>query len=442
MKFTPKPHQATAIAHGIKHPLSAWFVEMGLGKTAARLAVWDYLFADGSLRGVLVVAPLRVAVLTWPNEVEKWDNFAWMKCVDLRTKAGKKAWDEGTADIYTINYEALPRFTRERLKGKNPSAKRINEFRKLGRPKFERCGIQTGTPISNNRLDLFAQIRLLDQGKRFGNAFGRWRDQYFMADNPYAEWPKFIPRPGAVDQLEEAISDITLTLLSKDHANWTPPATHDVKVVMPAAAKKIYNTVERELLETLQDGFEIIAPNSAALVTKLLQITSGAVYVQQGEDLDTRKVEQVHTAKIDALKKLHKDNGCKPMLVSCQYVHERERILEAIDGAEEFSNGRMAAWNRGEIPMIVAHPKSIGHGLNMQDGGNLICWFSLSYSRGLYDQFNARLARQGQEKETQIFRLICPATVDDAVVSALESKDKDQKAFMATLKNIKRLAAK
>lgn len=461
MKFTPKPHQETAIAHGIKHPQSAWFVEMGLGKTAARLAVWDYLFADGSLRGVLVVAPLRVAVLTWPNEVEKWDNFKWMKCADLRTKAGKKAWDEGTADIYTINYEALPRFTRERLKGKNPcdlpvnevffdesdnaknpSSKRINEFRKLGRPKFERCGIQTGTPISNNRLDLFAQIRLLDQGKRFGNAFGRWRDTYFMAENPYAEWPKFIPRPGAVDQLEEAISDITLTLLAKDHANWTPPATHDIKVVMPAAAKKIYNTVERELLETLQDGFEIIAPNSAALVTKLLQITSGAVYVQQGEDLDTRKVEQVHTAKIDALKKLHKANGCKPMLVSCQYVHERERILEAIDGAEEFSNDRMAAWNRGEIPMIVAHPKSIGHGLNMQDGGNLICWFSLSYSRGLYDQFNARLARQGQEKETQIFRLICPTTVDDAVVNALESKDKDQKAFMSTLKNIKRLAAK
>lgn len=456
------------IEHGITRPISAWFVEMGLGKTASKLAVWDHLFCDGSLKGVLVVAPLKVAVLTWPDEVEKWDNFRWMRCADLRTKAGKQAWLDGTADIYLINYESLPRFTREFIKGKkaselpanevffdesdnakNPGSKRINEFRKYGRPKFERCGIQTGTPISNNRLDLFAQIRLLDEGQRWknesnakGTAFAPWRRQYFRADNPNAEWPKFIPRDGSEELLEAAIADVTLVQLTKDHGTWQPAKVHDVPVALPTAAKKIYKKVEKELLETLEDGFEIIAPNAAALVTKLLQITSGAVYVQQGEDVSTRKAETIHAAKVDALKKLHLSNWGRPMLVSCQYIHERERIMAAIPAAEEFTNERMAAWNRGEIPMIVAHPKSIGHGLNMQAGGNLICWFSLGYSRGLYDQFNARLARQGQELETQVFRLVCPGTVDDAVAAALESKDQDQQAFLQTLKNIKRLTAK
>ena len=461
MKFTPKPHQAEAIAHGIKNPLSAWFIEMGLGKTAARLSVWDHLICDGSMRGVLVVAPLRVAVLTWPNEVEKWENFRWMRVANLRTKEGKQAWIDQTADIYTINYESLPRFTREFIQGrkaselpvdevffdesdnaKNPSSKRINEFRKLGRPKFKRCGIQTGTPISNNRLDLFAQIRLLDQGERFGTAFTRWRSQYFMPDNPHAEWPKFVLREGSEELLEAKIDDIALVQLSKEHGSWTPPRVFDVGVTLPPSAQKVYKKVEEELLQTLEDGFEIIAPNAAVLVTKLLQVTSGAVYVQQGEDESTKRTETLHTAKLDALKKLHKDNGNKPMLVACQYVHERTRILEAIEGSEEFTNGRLHAWNRGEIPMIVAHPKSIGHGLNMQDGSNLLCWFSLGYSRGLYDQFNARLARQGQELETQIYRLLCSGTVDDAVANALESKDKDQQAFLHTLKNIKMLAAK
>lgn len=460
MKFVPKPHQAAAIKHGIEKPICAWFIEMGLGKTAARLAVWDHLFVDGSLKGVLVVAPLRVSVLTWPNEVEKWDNFRWMRVADLRTKAGKQAWLDGTADIYTINYESLPRFTREFIRGKkaselpvdevffdesdnakNPGSKRINEFRKFGRPKFRRCGIQTGTPISNNRLDLFAQIRLLDEGKRFGTAFTRWRRQYFMPDNPHAEWPKFVLRDGSEELLEAKIADVTLVQFTKDHGDWIPPKVHDIPVTLPVEAKKTYKKVEKELLQTLEDGFEIIAPNAAALVTKLLQITSGAVYVQQGEDETTRKPETLHTAKLDALEKIHTDNGGQPMLVACQYVHERQRILETIPGAEEFTNDRLDAWNRGEIPMIVAHPKSIGHGLNMQAGGNLICWFSLGYSRGLYDQFNARLARQGQELETQVFRLICPGTIDDAVAGALESKDQDQQAFLQTLKNIKRLTA-
>lgn len=466
--FTPKPNQVEMIKHGIANPITAWFVEMRLGKTASRLAVWDHLFVDGSLKGVLVVAPLRVAVLTWPDEVQKWDNFRWMSVANLRTKAGIKAWEEGTADIYTINYESLPKFTREHIKGKraselpveevffdesdnmkNPGAKRINEFRKYGRPKFKRCGIQTGTPISNNRLDIFAPMRLLTEGECWkspanpkGISFAPWKRQFFQADNPNSEWPKFVPREGSEEILEKLISPWSLVQFTKDHADWLPPETHDIPVTLPPEAKKIYAKVEKELLQTLSDGFEIIAPNAAALVTKLLQITSGGVYVQQGEDISTRKPEVIHTAKIDALKQLQKKHNGKPILVACQYVHERARIIEAIPGAVEFTNDTLEKWNEGQVPMIVAHPKSIGHGLTLKDGGNLICWFSLGYSRGLYDQFNARLEGWGEKQATQVFRLICPGTVDDAVAAALETKDKDQQAFLQTLKNIKRLSEK
>ena len=468
MKFTPKPHQAIAIKHGIENPLTAWFIEMGLGKTAARLSVWDHLFCDGSLRGVLVVAPLKVAVLTWPDEVEKWEFCRWMKVANLRTKGGKQAWLDGSADIYCINYESLPRFVNEYIKGKkssdlpanevffdesdnakNPGSKRMRPFLTHARKKFERCGIQTGTPISNNRQDLFAQIRLLDMGERWkcpanptGMAFGKWRSQYFEIQDTHSDVPKYKAREGTAELLEDKIADVTLVQLTKDHGDWLAPKIMDIDVALPTTVKKVYKKVEKELLQTLEDGFEIIAVNAAVLVMKLRQITSGAVYVQQGEDVTTKKAETLHTAKLDALKQLHDQHGGKPMLVACWFRHERERIMEAIPGAEEFSNDRLQAWNCGEIPMIVAHPKSIGHGLNLQAGSNLLCWFSLDYPRGLYDQMNARLARQGQTLQTFIYRLVCPGTVDDAVSAALEFKDQDQKGFLNTLKNIKRLAAK
>ncbi len=467
MKFTPKPNQRVLIAHGIERKLSAWFVGMGLGKTAARLAVWNHLFFDGQLKGVLVVAPLRVAVLTWPDEIKKWDDFSWLRVANLRTKEGKQAWQDGAADIYLINYEALPRFSEEFLKGKKASeipvnevffdesdnakshsSKRINTFRKWGRAKFERCGIQTGTFFSNSRLGIFSQIRLLDCGERWktpsnpnGTSYTSWRDQYFEVENPFADYPRFKLREGSQGLIENKIADVALVQRTEEHADWLPPVEHDVAVKLPAKSARLYATVQKEYLQTLDDGFEILAANSGVLVNKLLQITSGAIYVIKDDDLKTRRVENLHGAKVAALKKLHKDNGNAPMLVACQFIHEVDRVLEAIPGAERFENDRLDAWNRGEIPMIVAHPKSIGHGLNMQQGSKLICWFSLGYSRALYDQWNGRLARTGQVEETQVFRLIAPGTVDDAIAHTLEVCKEDKNNFDATLADaIRRLS--
>lgn len=461
MKFNPLTHQELANTH-LKENLEALlFAGMGLGKTAAVLSASDWLFADGDMTGLLIVAPLRVAVLTWPDEVEKWDNFQYMKISDIRTKQGKKDWENGASHIYTINYESLPRFTNDYIKGhraselpvdsvlfdeidnaKNPSSKRIKTFRQYARAKFRRAWGMTGTPIPNSRRDLFAQVRLIDQGKTFGTKYTPWERQYFEAENHWSQYPKMILRPGAAEALEKATAHLALVLRSEDWLKIPPVRTIDIPVALPAAAKKIYAKVEKELLALLENGSEVLAVNQAVLVTKLLQISSGAVYVQEGDDVATRRAETLHMAKIDALRKLHKDIDGEPLLVGCWYRHEVDRILEAFPDARKFENHLLKDWNTGKIPMLVSHPKSIGHGLNLQHGGRSVCWFSHNHNRGLFDQFNARVARQGQSKETMIYRLISPGTIDDAVIGALESKGDDQNAFLKTLKNVKRLAAK
>jgi SNF2 family DNA or RNA helicase len=461
VKFNPLEHQDLAIEHLKANAEALLFAGMGLGKTAAVLSACDFLLADADMKGLLIVAPLRVAVLTWPDEIEKWANFRYMKVSNLRTKEGKKDWEEGKAHIYTINYESMPRFVNEYIKGKraselpvdsvlfdeidnakNPSSKRIKTFRQYARPKFRRTWGMTGTPISNSRLDLFAQVRLIDQGKVFGTKYGPWEKQFFEPENYRSDYPKMVLRPGSEGKLEQATAHLALVLRSEDWLKIPPVHTKDVPVALPKEAKRIYRKVEKELLETLEDGSEILAVNQAVLVTKLLQITSGAVYVQEGDDTATRRPETVHTAKVDVLRKLHKSMNKAPLLVATQYKHEVDRILEAFPYARKFENNLLRDWNAGKIPLMVSHPKSIGHGLNLQGGGCAICWFSLGYSRGLYDQFNARIARQGQEQETTIYRLLVPGSVDDAVAGALSSKDQDQQAFLKTLKNIKRLVAK
>jgi SNF2 family DNA or RNA helicase len=461
MRFNPLPHQHLAIDHLKNTEEALLFAGMGLGKTAAVLSALDYLFADGDVKGLLVVAPLRVSVLTWPDEGEQWANFRYMKISNLRTKQGKKDWENGAAHIYTINYESMPRFVNEYIKGrraselpvdvvlfdeidnaKNPSSKRIKTFRQYARPKFRRAWGMTGTPVSNSRLDLFAQVRLIDQGKAFGTKYTPWERRFFEPENYHSQYPKMILRPGSEGELERLTAHMALVLRSEDWLKIPPVHTKDVAVTLPKEAKRIYKQVETELLETLEDGAEILAVNQAVLVTKLLQITSGAVYVQEGEDEATRRPETIHTAKIDALRKLHNGMDQEPLLVSTQYKHEVDRILEAFPYARKFENHLLKDWNAGKIKMLVSHPKSIGHGLNLQHGGRAVCWFSLGYSRGLYDQFNARIARQGQDQETTIYRLLVSGSIDDAVAGALHGKGEDQQAFLKTLQNIKRLVAK
>ncbi len=455
--FTPFPHQKLAINHMCENDEWLLFAGMGLGKTVSTLEAFTRRYLDGEVKGLLIVAPLRVSVLTWPNEVKEWLNHNWLEVANLRTKAGKQAWLDGSAQIYCINYEALPRFIDDYIRGmkksdmpanmvvfdessvaKNPNSKRINHFRRYASKYFDVRGALTGTPLPNTHEDLYAQVRLIDRGKRFGSSFYRFRQEYFEPENNFSQYPKYVLRDGAKELIEGVISDITLTLRSEDYLKIPPTTFNDVEVKLNAESKKIYKKVEKEFLHLLTSGDKIKAINSAVLANKLLQITGGSIYTVDEFDEKTDESEVIHTCKVDALKKLHAERHHAPMLVAANFRHEIEQIVNEC-GAVEFSEDILDDWDAGNLPMMVAHPKSIGHGLNLQHGGSDIAWFSLPWSREIYDQFNARLARTGQKKETFVFRLVCPDTIDDAVAESLRHKGDNQSGFMGALVNLQQM---
>jgi len=484
VKFTPLEHQHLAIDWLKVREVAALFAGMGLGKSASVLAAFDWLLKDGQGKGLLIIAPLRVATLTWPHEVEKWSNFRYMKVVCLRTKEGLKAWEEGTADIYTLNYESLPKFCKNQLKGmtpedmpvdtvawdelskaKNPGSKRVNGYNRpakgpdgeplkrinrLGnevivkervhgfrdfRHLFKRHWGLTGTPCPNSYLDLFAQIRLLDNGDRLGTAFTNFQKAYFEPDNAYSQYPKFVIRKGAEKFIEARVADIALTLRSEDWLDIPPTVTEDIEIKLPPAGRKVYKELEKEFLTLLEDqGLEVVAVNQGALIQKLLQATSGAIYDEN------KKVGVVHDAKIKALIKLQKDID-EPLLVATQFTHEQTRILAACPGAELFNDESLKRWQGGKIKFLVAHPLSIGHGVDgLQHGGRSTCWFTPTWSNELYNQWNARLARTGQTEETFVYRLTVPGTFDDAALEVVREKGKNEKGFLAAIKNLQELS--
>lgn len=454
MIFVPEKYQEGEIDHLIANTIAAHFVGMGLGKTAATLMALNHLIADGACRGALIVAPLRVSVFTWPEEVAKWDQFRWMKIVSLRTEEGVAAWKRGDACLYTINYESLDKFLKvncrgragdnmpvdtvvwdELSKAKNPGSKRINYFVQHHRDKFGRHWGLTGTPIANSYRDVFAQIRLLDGGERFGTVFRDYQKKYFDRDDFNAY--KWDLREEAAEIIEQKIADISYTLRSKDHLDIPPTTVEDIEVNLPVVAKRLYKKLAKELIILLKDS-KVKAVNNAVLVNKLLQFTSGAIFAEDIDNLlapkeDRRVVTTLHDAKLVALAKLHMREGRKPMLVATQYTHERDRICAQVPGAVAFNDRDIPKWKKGKIPLWVAHPLSISHGLNLQSGGSRVCWATLGYSKELYDQYNGRLIRKGQEEETRVFRLVCPGTIDDAAVQALSDKGETSDAFMARM---------
>lgn len=484
MKFNPLEHQHLAIDWLKVREVAALFAGMGLGKSASVLAAFDWLLKDGQAKGLLIIAPLRVATLTWPHEVKKWSNFQYLKVACLRTKEGLKAWENGTADIYTLNYESIPKFCKNQLvgktaedlpvdtvvwdelsKAKNPSGKRINGYNRpkkgedgktitrinrLGREVdvkervhgfrdfrelFNRHWGLTGTPAPNSYLDLFAQIRLLDGGARLGTAFTNFQKAYFEPDNVYSQYPKWVPRAGAKGFIEKRIADIALTLRSEDWLDIPPTITQDIEVKLPAAGRKAYKELEKEFLTLIEEhGVEVVAVNQGALIQKLLQATSGAIYDEE------KTVAVVHDAKIKALLKLQKDIG-EPLLVATMFKHEQTRILAACPGAELFTDESFERWKKGKVKFLVAHPLSIGHGVDgLQQGGRSTVWFSQTYSSELYAQWNARLARTGQKEETYVYRLTVPGTFDDAAIEATTGKAENESGLLAAIKNLQELA--
>lgn len=457
--FNAEIYQEFAIQHLLENRHAALFMGMGLGKTACTLAATNELLLDAAVRSIIVVAPIRVCNLTWPNEVEKWSPFSWMTVANLRTPEGMELYHNRAAQIYLINYEQLPKFEHRVLqterkrfkslafdvvvwdeisKAKNPSSVRCNALRKHWDIVDRHWGL-TGTPAPNSQMDLFAQIRLLDGGQRLGKSFWEFRRAYFYAmDRDEHVWGI---RKTEKDKLEAKIADLALVLKSSDWLDIPDTVVEDIDVPMPAEVRKIYKEFAKELYLLINGTDELQAANAAVLVNKLLQVTSGAVYDPE------RKVIHLHDAKIKALASVMKRKQ-GPMMVTYQYQHERARIKEAFPDAVLFSDAKNHAqqdalakkWNRGEIDLLVVSPMSVGHGLNMQEGGSEICWFTLPWSREIYDQMNARVARKGQTKTPIVYRLLSPETMDDAVAEALKGKGDQQSALLDTIDNFRKMA--
>jgi SNF2 family DNA or RNA helicase len=454
MYFEPVEPQRLIKSHLLEVLDALLFVGMGVGKTAASLDALNYLFRTAQAVSALIVAPKRVANLTWPMEVRDWDQFKWMKVANLRTEAGQRAFLNGSAHIYLINYESLHQLVSlverrggtipydvvlfdELTKAKNPSSKRINLYRRRV-PRPARSWGLTGTPAPNSWGDLFAQVRLIDGGQRLGTNYLGFKTRYLVED-PRAEYTHAKPtiKEGVAETLEQKISDITLTLKSSDWLKLPDMVVEDVEINFTPGLEKQYKRLEEKLVLELQQGKTLNVANAAALVTKLSQFTSGRVYDEE------RSVHTFHDLKYDELAKIAKKEK-QPVLVACIYQHEQDRIRKLFPHAKFFADAKnekqeeqlLNDWNAGKIRMLVSHPASVGHGLNLQYGSSIMVWVSLTYSRELYEQMIARLARRGQKNLLRIYRLMVSGTVDEAIAEALANKAEDEARLLRTLQTL------
>ena len=449
--FRPFDYQLPMIEHLLANDRAALFVSPGKGKTVVTLTALDTLATCGQLRGALIVAPLRVCSITWPAQVARWAHTSWMRVVNLRTAEGLEAWLDGTADIYLINSELLPNrlplmFPKKRTfvcpvdtlvidelsLAKNPQSKRFKALHKHLGSIPRRWGL-TGTPIPNNYLDLFMQIKMLDDGRRLGKTFSDYKSENFYPADYMGYTFKLVT--GQKERIDRRLSDLALVMVG-DPNDLPSSSIIDIPAALPPAARKQYKTLEKEMLAEIADG-EITAPSAGVLVNKLLQLTSGAVY---DED---RNVLPVHTAKLDALRTLLDKHRGEPVLILTAFKHESARIIDAIPEARMFNELLLGEWQDGHIPVWVADPRSLSHGIDgLQKSCRIAIWCSLTYSHETYVQTNARLIRTGQTAETIIYRIIAPGTIDDAVAEALRDKSDTQTGMLHAVRALQRMTGK
>ena len=405
-----------------------------------------------SVTKTLVIAPLRVARDTWPAEIRKWDHLKELDVSvivgDVKTRVGAIS---RPALVYIVNRENtrwLVEFYEkngwrwdfdcvvidELSSFKNHQSQRFKWLRKV-RPYVKRWIGLTGTPTSNGLMDLWAEIGILDGGERLGRFIGRYREAYFRpgAMNPYTGVVyQYTIRPGAEEQIYRKISDITISMKAMDYLQMPECISIRHEVQMSSAEKNIYDKLKTDLIIPLEDG-DIDAANAASLSNKLLQMSNGAVYDENGA------VRIIHQRKLEMLEDLIEAANGQPVLVTYWFRHDRARIQDYLKGigieTREIRDSKdIQDWNAGKIPVALIHPAAAGHGLNIQEGGHILIWFGLTWSLELYMQANARLWRQGQKNTVTIHHIITRETVDEDVMAALEAKDVTQEKLIAAVK--------
>lgn len=443
MRYNAHDYQKYATKFILQHPIAAVFLEMGLGKSVITLtALFDLILDQFVIGKVLVIAPLRVARDTWPSEIQKWDHLKGLKySVVIGTAAERKAALMQQADVYIINRENIDwlvnksgipfRFDMlvidEFSSFKSWQEKRFKSLLKV-RPFVKRIVGLTGTPSSNGLMDLWAEFRVLDLGKRLGRYITHYRNAYFTPDKRNTEVIfSYKPLPGAEDQIYKRIEDITISMKSCDYLKLPECVINEVPVFMSEKEQDVYDRFRDDMVAKIKDE-EIDAVIAAVLSGKLLQMANGAVYDDEKNSL------LIHDRKLDALEDLIEGANGKPVLVAYRYQHDAERIKSRFDVREIKTSKDIADWNNGEIPVAIIHPASAGHGLNLQTGGSTLIWFGLTWSLELYQQTNARLHRQGQTDTVIIHHIIAKGTIDENVMKALRQKEKTQNALIDAVK--------
>jgi len=467
--FVPHFYQETAISEMLQKPAYGLFLDPGLGKTAITLAAFDLLRQQGIVNRMLVIAPLRVCYDVWPDEIRKWTDFQHLKFEILH---GPKKEERLTsnADVFLLNPEGVEWLVQKREKAnisdrvwswpemlvcdestrfKHGNTNRFKAL-KVVLDQFDRRYILTGTPAPNGYMDLWGQAYLLDQGKRLGAYITHYRNRFF--DQSWDGFGYTIRGPEQIADIQNRLQDVVLRLEGADYLKLPPLIKKTISVQLPQKARELYDQLEDELVLKLRGG-EVTAANAGVLSSKLRQVAGGFVYFDEEDNIleaegelpprRMRKAAQIHDVKIEALADLLEELQGEPLLVAYEFQHELTGILKRFGwnvpvlgaGTTPTRGTKISrAWNEGRIPLLLAHPASAGWGLNLQEGGSKICWYTPTWNLEHYIQLIGRQWRQGQKKPVFVYSLVANHTTDVDVVEARESKDVDQKGLLDAFK--------
>jgi SNF2 family DNA or RNA helicase len=455
-----KDYQKRAVRLLVSSGCGGMLLDPGLGKTSISLAAFSLLKKSGINKRMLVIAPLRPLLATWPAEMKKWADFADLRYAIVHGPK-KEEMLSADADVFLINPDAMQwlredgRWKRinadilcvdESTKFKNGNSKRFKALREM-LSSFRRRWILTGSPAPNGLLDLFGQIFILDQGNALGRFITHYRNTFFYPSG-FGGY-NWNPKPGAEEDIAERINPLVLRLKAEDWIQMPELIFQDIAVELPSAARKVYTDVEHQFFTTLA-GEDIVAANAAVAGGKCRQIANGGLYSGiAGAGTGKRQFHAIHNAKVDALVSLVEELQGQPLLVLYEFDHDRERIQAALPGTPAISGGTsdkksgeyIDAFNKGMLPILLAQPGSAAWGLNLQEVCFRVCWFGMTWNLEHYDQATRRVWRQGQKSSHVIvYRIIAQDTLDEVVVSTLASKDKTQSGLMSLLKTLSKSA--
>jgi SNF2 family DNA or RNA helicase len=446
-------YQERGVSHILDNPYCALFLDMGLGKTVTTLTAIKELLDNCIIGNALVIAPKKVTQVTWSDEIKNWAHLqgVTISVIDGNVKQRREAMRR-KADIYAVSRDNIVWLVTE-MGGvklpydmvvidelssfKNHQSKRFRALRKV-RKFIPRVVGLTGTPSPNGLIDLYAQMYLIDEGERLGKTITGYRDRFFRPDKRNGDIVYTYALKKPADETEKAISDlisdITISMTAEDYLKMPDKIMlYDYVDMSDRCLKDYENFVMEQVLELINSDEPITAASAAALSNKLQQYANGAIY-----DAD-RKVREIHEEKLEKLKELVEAANGSPVLVAYQYQHDLHRIMKAL---KEYNPVKLekpeqiAEWNAGKIEVLVTHPASAGHGLNLQKGGNILVWFGNTWSLELYMQFNARLYRQGQSKPVYIHHIVTRGTIDEKIIKALSDKKETQDGLMQSIKEL------